>query len=79
MQEEKLTLTLRAARYNAAKFDKKRSTMRAAAKAAGISVNTLASYERGAVSPRVEIVDKLCAFYGCKREDIDFGKNFTPT
>lgn len=71
-----MKVTLRAARYNAAKYDKERGKLVSAAKAAGVSVNTLTSYERGDTCPRMDTLAKLCEYYKCNMSDIDLGKNF---
>lgn len=57
-------ITLRAARVNAD------LTLDEAAAAAGITRQTLLSYEHGRSLPRIDIFNKLCEIYQCPMSSI---------
>jgi putative transcriptional regulator len=66
-----MLITLRAARVNAG------LTQRDAAKSLGISVNTLASYERGKTFPEVPTIKEMETLYGIEYKDIIFSAKIT--
>ena len=67
-----MAITPKAARVNA------NLTLKDAAKAIGVSVKTLWSYESGLKQPNALHITKMLALYGCKFEDIIFvSKNIT--
>lgn len=61
-----MAMTLKAARVNA------ELTQREAAKALGISKNTLSNYEQYRTIPDIEKSKKIAALYGCSVNDIIF-------
>lgn len=67
-----MILTLKAIRIN------KGDTQEEAAKGIGISVETLANYEKGVTYPDVPTLEKILTYYGVKYDDINFlCKNIT--
>ena len=69
VKEDKMALTLKAARVN------KGLTQKEAAKLLGISVTALLSYERGKSFPNVQTVKKIEDLYGVPYADILFFPN----
>lgn len=61
-----MAMTLKAARVNA------ELTQREAAKALGISKNTLSNYEQYRTIPDIEKSKKIATLYGCTVNDIIF-------
>ena len=61
-----LSVSMRAARVNA------NLNLEDAAKAIGITKNTLMGYESGKVSPRVDTAKKMAEVYGLPIEEINF-------
>jgi len=64
-----MAITLKAARVNA------EMTQSEAAKALGISKNTLLSYEKYKTVPDIEKSKKIAALYGCTVDDLIFFKH----
>lgn len=64
-----MSITLKAARVN------KGLTQKEAAKALGISVDTLGQYERGNTYPDVPCIKKMELLYGVTYNDMDFSCN----
>ena len=62
-------ITIRAARVNA------NLTQQAAAKALGISQNTLLGYEKGRKGPRIDMVQKMAKLYEVSMNDLIFLSN----
>lgn len=58
--------SLRAIRIN------KGETQEKAAKGLGISVETLAKYEKGKTFPDIPVLKRIEKYYGVKYEEIDF-------
>ena len=61
-----MQLSLRAIRIN------RNKTQEAAAKGIGISVETLANYEKGNTYPDIPILKKIEKYYDVSYNDIDF-------
>lgn len=61
-----MSVSMRAARVNA------NLNLEDAAKAIGITKNTLMGYESGKVSPRVDTAKKMAEVYGLPIEEINF-------
>lgn len=66
---EVLKLTMAAARTNVG------LTQTEAAKAIGISKNTLVNYERGRSVPKIDVAKRMAAVYGCSVNQIIFLPN----
>lgn len=66
MEKSKMKYSLRAIRIN------KKETQEQAAKGIGISVETLAKYEKGITYPDIPILKKIEQHYDVNYNDIDF-------
>lgn len=66
MEKSNIKYSLRAIRVN------KKVTQEEAARAIGISVETLAKYEKGITYPDIPILKKIEEYYGVNYNDIDF-------
>lgn len=66
MDKTKMQYSLRAIRIN------KKETQGQAAKEIGISVETLAKYEKGITYPDIPTLKKIEKHYGVNYDDIDF-------
>lgn len=66
MEKSNIKYSLRAIRVN------KKVTQEEAARAIGISVETLAKYEKGVTYPDIPILKKIEEYYGVNYNDIDF-------
>lgn len=66
MEETKMKYSLRAIRIN------RKETQEQAAKGIGISVETLANYEKGITYPDIPMLQRIEKYYGVNYNDIDF-------
>jgi len=66
MEKSKIKYSLRAIRIN------RKETQEQAAKSIGISVETLAKYEKGITYPDIPILKKIEEHYEINYNDIDF-------
>lgn len=66
MKETKMKYSLRAIRIN------RKETQEQAAKGIGISVETLANYEKGITYPDILMLQRIENYYGVNYNDIDF-------
>ncbi len=66
MKETKMKYSLRAIRIN------RKETQEQAARGIGISVETLANYEKGITYPDIPMLQKIEKYYGVNYNDIDF-------
>lgn len=66
MKETKMKYSLRAIRIN------RKETQEQAAKGIGISVETLANYEKGITYPDILMLQRIENHYGVNYNDIDF-------
>lgn len=66
---ELLRITMAAARHNAGLKQEE------AAKAIGVSKNTLVSYEKGRSVPKMDVAQRMAAVYGCSVNQLIFLPN----
>lgn len=66
MEETKMKYSLRAIRIN------RKETQEQAAKGIGISVETLANYEKGITYPDIPMLQRIEEYYNVNYNDIDF-------
>lgn len=66
MKETKMKYSLRAIRIN------RNETQEQAAKGIGISIETLANYEKGITYPDIPILRRIENYYNVNYNDIDF-------